>query len=375
MFIKLTVENRRFELEKRISVKKTSYEKLAEHLDQLPGGFFVNDTSAELRLLQRLFSTQEAELATHLTLDREKARVIAERAKLPLAETEQRLNEMSGKGLIFSMQQEDRPTLYQAVPFVIGIYEFQVNNLSKDLFRDLAYYWRSRKKSSQTETIPQIRTIPIGESINPHLEVLSYEQVDELVKSEDRFAVAPCICRRLAKMTRSNCDAPEESCLVFGEWADYYVRDGRGRSIDQSEVLKILARADTANLVLQPSNSKNPSFICCCCGCCCGILGRLQNHPRPSEIVASSFIARLENEICTGCWTCLERCQMQALAEEVDRVALDTSRCIGCGLCVSTCPSGALSLVRKPDSERWQIPVTMDDTWRIISQARKEISM
>ena len=349
---------------------ETSYQKLAEHLDKLPDGFTSSDSGADLRLLQRLFSVEEAELAVYLTLDREQAQVIAERAKLPLAETEQRLNEMSNKGLIFSMQPENGPALYQAVPFVIGIFEFQVNNLSKDLLRDLAYYWRARKKMLQTESIPQIRTIPIGESIDPHLEVLSYEQVNELVKDEDRFAVAPCICRRTAKMTGGGCDAPEESCLVFGEWADYYVRDGRGRSIDRSEVLNILTRADAANLVLQPSNSKDPSFICCCCGCCCGILGGLKDHPRPSEIVASSFIAVLEPELCTGCWICLERCQMQALTEDVDRVALDTKRCIGCGLCVSTCPGGALSLARKPDSEHTQIPATMDDTWRVISQAQ-----
>jgi hypothetical protein len=160
-------------------------------LIQLPGGFAPSDTGAEIRLLQRLFSREEAELATHLTLDRENAQVIAKRANLPLTETEQRLNEMSTKGLIFSIQQGDSQPLYQAVPFVIGIYEFQVNNLNKGLLRDLSYYWRDKKKRSQTETIPQIRTIPIGESINPHLEVLSYEQVDELVKAGDRFAVCP----------------------------------------------------------------------------------------------------------------------------------------------------------------------------------------
>ena len=351
-------------------MKMASFEKLAVHLDKLPGGFSSSDTDADLRLLQRLFSTEEAELAIYLTLDREKAQVIAERAKLPLTETEQRLEEMSNKGLIFSMQEEDSHALFQAVPFVIGIFEFQVNNLSKGLIRDLAYYWRARKKMTNTEVIPQIRTIPVGESIDPHLEVLSYEQVNELVKSKDNFAVAPCICRRTAKLTGGGCDAPEESCLVFGEWADYYVRDGRGRSIDQSEVYEILDRADAANLVLQPSNSKDPSFICCCCGCCCGILGGLQEQPNPSEIVASSFIAELEPELCIGCWTCLERCQMQALTEEIDRVALDKNRCIGCGLCVSTCPSGALSLVRKPESEHTEIPATMDGTWRVISQAQ-----
>lgn len=353
-----------------MSKNEKIYKKLAEHLDQLPDGFTSSDPGADLRLLQRLFSTEEAELAAHLTLDREKARVIAERAGLPLAETEKRLNEMSVKGLIFSMQQEDGTTLYQAVPFVIGIFEFQVNNLSKDFLRDLAYYWRARKGMTQTEDFPQIRTIPVGESLDPQLEVLSYEQVNELVKTKDRFAVAPCICRRSASMLGGGCDAPEESCLVFGEWADYYVRDGRGRSIDRSEVLNILTRADEANLVLQPSNSKDPSFICCCCGCCCGILGGLQSHPIPSEKVASAFIATLEPEMCISCWTCLERCQMDALTEDFDRVALNAIHCIGCGLCVSTCPSGALSLVRKPESVQKQIPATLDSAWREISQAQ-----
>lgn len=354
-------------------MKETSYRKLAEHLDQLPGGFAPSDTGAELRLLQRLFSTEEAELTTHLTLDREKAQVIAKRANLPLAEAEQRLNEMSNKGLIFSIHHEDGPTLYQAVPFVVGIYEFQINNLSEGFLQDLADYRSSSVQRPQRQTIPQMRTIPVGESIDPHLEALPYEQVNELVKANGQFAVAPCICRRRARLTGGGCESPEDSCLIFGEWADYYVRDGRGRSIDQSEVMNILTRADAANLVLQPSNSRDISFICCCCGCCCGILGRLQSYPKPSEIVASSFIAKIEPEICEGCWTCLERCQMQALDEEFDRVTLNTDRCIGSGLCVSTCPSGALSLVRKSESEQTPIPDTLDTAWRIISQAQSEM--
>ena len=67
-----------------MNVEKAIYKKLAEHLDQLPGGFSSSDTAADMRLLQRLFSTEEAELALYLTLDREIAQVISERAKLPL---------------------------------------------------------------------------------------------------------------------------------------------------------------------------------------------------------------------------------------------------------------------------------------------------
>jgi ferredoxin len=160
---------------------------------------------------------------------------------------------------------------------------------------------------------------------------------------------------------------------MFGEFADYYVRNGKGRAIDKAEVYEILARADAANLVLQPTNSQRIGAICCCCSCCCGVLGGLKSQPKPAEAVVNAFIAHLEQDGCVACWTCLERCQMDALSEAGDAVALDADRCIGCGLCVSTCPSGALTLVRKPESERTRVPPTLDDTWHTIVAAQDAV--
>ena len=222
---------------------------------------------------------------------------------------------MSKKGLIFSIQQKDGTNLYQAAPWIVGIYEFQVNNLNEAYLQALENYWSTAKPRPEPQTLPQLRVIPIGESVELQREALPYDQVDELIKAQDRYAVAPCICRRMAKKMGDGCDAPEESCLLFGEFADYYVQNGLARSIDLSEVKKILTRADEANLVLQPSNSRNSIFICCCCGCCCGILGGLKRQPKPAEAVTSSFIAHYDAELCTGCFVCLERCQMGALTE------------------------------------------------------------
>lgn len=349
-------------------MEEETYRRLAEHLNDLPGGFAPSKTGAEVQLLQELFAPDEAQLAVHLTLEQEDAASIAARAALAFADVEEKLSGMAQKGLILSVRQTDGSFRYQAVPWVVGIYEFQVNNLNENLLQAMADYWSTRKPQPQTPTISQMRTIPIGQSIEPHLEALPYEQVNRLVDAQDRFAVAPCICRRMAKIEGRGCDAPEESCLIFGDFADYYVRTGRGRSIDRFEVKEILARADAANLVLQPSNSEDIAFICCCCGCCCGVLRGLQHHPKPAEVATSSFIAQFEAEACQGCWTCLDRCQMQALSQVGGCVSLNLDRCIGCGLCVSTCPSGALTLARRADREQAHIPITMNATWRTIHQ-------
>jgi len=349
-------------------MKTDSYQKLAQHLDKLPGGFPPSDSGVELRMLKRLFTPKEAELAVHLTLDRQEARVIAARAGLDLVQAEQRLREMARKGLIFSIEPEGGPILYQAVPWIVGIYEFQVNNLDAGFVQDVNEYVRVRIKASRPQPIPQMRTIPVQQSIKPQLEILSYERAGELVKAQEKLAVAPCLCRRKTQIMGTGCDAPKEACLIFGDWADYYVRNGLGRYIDQAEVMEILTEADKANLVLQPSNSRDIAFICCCCGCCCALLNRLKLHPKPSEQVASPFISKAEPETCDGCGVCVNRCQMEALSLEDDRVVLDPARCIGCGLCVSTCPTGSLTLVRKPDSQQIKVPITMDATWRELSQ-------
>ena len=353
-------------------MEEASYLRLAEHLDRLPGGFAPSETGADIRLLRRLFTPEEAELATHLTLDREEAGVIAGKAGLSLAEAEGRLEEMSEKGLIFSHRDEDGVMLYQALPFVVGIYEFQVNRLSDGFLQDLNDFWSTRKPRSEPRTIPQMRTIPVGESIDPPTVAMPYDRVYELVDAHDRFAVAPCICRRKEKKLGRGCDAPEEACLIFGDFADFSVRIGTAHYIEKSEVMDILALADESNLILRPSTSKVIEFICCCCVCCCGGLVWLNRIPKPSEAVLSSFIASFDAESCTGCGACLDRCQMGAITDEGDGVTLNADRCIGCGLCVSTCPSGALTLVRKSEGVR-EIPDTLFETWRTIALERANV--
>lgn len=342
--------------------KDKVYHKLTEHLNKLPGGFRKSKTGAHIRLLKKLFTREEAEIALHLTLKQKPAKEIAEKAKLSAPKVEKLLDEMIMKGVIFSTQPKDGATLYQAVPWVIGIYEFQVNNLNEDLMEALNDYW-STTESREKPWEPQLRTIPIGQSIEPTLEILPYEHVEKIIEENETFAVAPCICRRKEQKQGRGCDAPIETCLIFGEFADFYVKTGLGKYITKKEMKKKIAEANEANLVLNPTNSKRVSAICCCCGCCCGILRGLQQYPKPEEIVVSSFTAELDDDACIGCGVCVDRCQMQAITMEEDQVSLNADRCIGCGLCVSTCPSSALKLVRKPERKQKEISVTMFDTW------------
>lgn len=343
-------------------MKEDVFKRLAHHLDQLPGGFAPGKTGADIRVLQNLFTPEEAELALNLTLNREDAKTIAERTGSSVAETEKRLAEMAYKGLIYSIHSENLPALYQAAPFIVGIWEFQVNRLTGGLLREMAEWRETRQPRPVPGIAGQMRTISIGKSIPVHLEVLPWEKVDELVKNEGRFSVAPCICRRVAKIAGAGCNTPEECCLTFGDFSDFYVRTGRGRRIERTEVEHILQKADELNLVLQPSNSQRAEFICCCCGDCCGVLRAAKEHPRPADVISSGFVVSYEADKCEECKTCLKRCQMRALSENGEKISLKAERCIGCGLCTSTCPSGALTLQRRPGFLNNPVPTNWQDT-------------
>ena len=62
---------------------------------------------------------------------------------------------------------------------------------------------------------------------------------------------------------------------------------------------------------------------------------------------ASNYFAEVDSELCTGCGTCLERYQMNALSLIDDFSTINLDHCFGCGACVPTCPSEAIQLRKK----------------------------
>jgi Fe-S-cluster-containing hydrogenase component 2 len=354
--------------------KEDVYQRLAKHLDDLPAGFPPSESGVELRILKRLFSEEEAETALLLSVFPEGPESVAPRAKRTVEETAQKLEDMARKGLIHRLVEADGRRRYSANQYVIGIWEYQVNRLHPDLIRDMEEYLPTLMTAGPWKETPQLRVIPVNETIPVRHEILAHEKAEEMVRGQDRFLVAPCICRRERRMVGQGCDKPEEACLIMGRAVDYYQANGLGRVIDRDEALALLKKADEAGLVLQPSNARKIANICLCCGCCCGVLRAIKSHPRPAEFVSSPFRAAFEPSTCADCGVCLERCPMEALSRGPEgSVRLDAVRCIGCGLCVTTCPSQSLTLVRKPGEEQRDVPATFRQTYVEMARRRGKL--
>ena len=84
----------------------------------------------------------------------------------------------------------------------------------------------------------------------------------------------------------------------------------------------------------------------------------------------SNYYAVVDKDDCTGCETCLDRCQMEAIAIIDEKAEINLDRCIGCGLCVTTCPADALKLVKKPESEQYIPPESGAETYMRIAMER-----
>jgi electron transport complex protein RnfB len=325
------------------------YERLRERLDMFPQGFPKTESGVELEILQRLFTPNEAQIMLHLRLFPEKVADIAERAAKDKAELGETLYDMSRRGLILRYRAPDDELYYFLIPWMIGIWEFQLNNLTRENIELYQRYFEEGMVPAQRALkTGGFRVIPVEKEIEGSTEIQPYEKVSQIIESNTRFAVADCICRKEARMTGKGCDKLLEACMSFGPAADFYIENGLGREISKEEAKKILAEAEEDGLIHCSTNSAgNKTFICNCCGCCCKALAHVTKYGNPQAVVKSNYYASKDQETCTVCGTCLERCQVNAIRIENDQTIIDRGRCIGCGLCVSTCPTGSITMVRK----------------------------
>lgn len=345
------------------------YKELAKHLDHLPAGFPATESGVELRILRRLFSQEEATIAMALTMLAESSEQIAARLNRDNDELAPILEVMAKKGLIFRASKGGE-TKYNAAQFVVGIWEYHVNDLSEELVRDMnEYIPHLMKKSWVKHDTKQLRVVPVSKSVSADMKTMPYEQAEEIINSQSKIVVAPCICRKEHELIGEGCGKPMEACLIFGAGAYYYEENELGRTISQDEARAILTQGLEAGLVLQPGNSRKPSNICLCCGCCCQILKNLRTLDAPAKVVSTNWVADVDEALCTACEVCVDRCQMDAIT--IDDIAhVDPERCIGCGLCVPSCDFDAMTLLEKEHDERYVPPRNTVATYLNLAKER-----
>ena len=333
------------------------YRRLQRHLDNMPVGFPATESGVEIRILERLFTPEEAEVALHLsavpeTLERIQSRV--ETQGVGREKLEKLLDGLVRKGSIMGgrlLAARDGRKRYCKALFAVGMYEFQVDRITKEFQRDATQYLQEAfGQELLGQKTRQLRTIPINLAIVPERHVGGYDDARKLIQaSSGPFAAMNCICRQGQDRVGEPCRQTEvrRTCLALKRIAQVTIDSGVGQVLSREETLAMIERAEKEGMVLQPENAQDPQFMCFCCGCCCGVLTSAKRFPRPAEYIHSNYYAQVDPRLCTGCETCASRCQMEALrtVDEITRVDLD--RCIGCGLCVGTCPSEAIALQPK----------------------------
>jgi electron transport complex protein RnfB len=331
------------------------YRRLQRHLDNQAVGFPASWSGADIRLLKRLFSPDEAQLALFLSYKPLPAGRIIERAAAVFSaeQTERLLESMFAKGAI-SWKEKDGTGHWYVIPLVVGMYEHQDGAPSAEFLHDAGAYFKTLSYSAAILAVKpsQLRTIPINQSIPVEHPVATYDRIRSVVAdSPGPFVVLPCICRRSKAMRGKPCakTTREETCLAFGGLASMVLRRKHCRAVTRDEVLAILQKNEDDGLVLQPANTRQPEFVCSCCGCCCGMLAIQKQLPHPVDFWASDYYAEVSSAACAQCGTCVSRCQVGAvtLDDRSGAAQINLSRCIGCGLCVPSCPAAAIRLEKK----------------------------
>ncbi len=338
-------------------MKDDLYRSLQQKLDAWSVGFAATESGIEIEILKELFNEEEAALFLAMSPMVETPESVAARMGRPAAETAAKLEDMASRGLLFRLK-KDASVRYGAIPFVHGLFEFQVKRLDEKISRMfLRYSDEGFNRAFAGVKGAFLRTIPVHEAVTPELNVAALDDVKKILEGIETIVVTDCICRKTKNMLHQGCDAPVETCFMFGSMARYYLDNNMGRRVTPGEAFAIVRAAQKAGLVTQPSTSENPNGMCNCCGDCCGVLNSIKNHPRPAEIVYSNHYSSVKAESCAGCGDCLPWCPMEAITLNGSGIAeINRDRCIGCGVCVPNCPAAALALVAKDEAERKPLP-------------------
>lgn len=350
-----------------------SYKLLADRLNALPNGYPPTPDGVELRLLAKLFTQDEALLASQLRLTPEIPDQIAARVGGNPVSIRKQLKGMTRRGLIGADRIQEGLG-YKLMPFVVGIYEMQGATIDAELAQLFEDYYQ-QAFGTVLAVQPQIhRVIPINETIKADLEIRPYESATEIVNNARAWGVIDCICRKQKALIGEPCSHPIDVCMTLSDTPGAFDGSSMVRALDREGALATLRRSAEAGLVHSVSNNQRGTwYICNCCTCSCGVLRGIVELGIANTVARSAFVNQVNAELCIACGDCVDACQFGALS--LDTVAqVNQTKCVGCGICVFQCEQKALLLIRRPVGEIQPPPETGND-WLAARASARGIAM
>jgi Na+-translocating ferredoxin:NAD+ oxidoreductase RNF subunit RnfB len=351
---------------------KKAYQSLEQRLNRFPQG--APPSESLYKILNLLFSEQEAALVSQLPVKPFTANTAAGVWKMTEPEAEKLLQQMAGKALLLDME-TNGVRRYVLPPPMAGFFEFSMmrtrQDLDQKLLAELFYQYLNVEEEFVRDVFvgsetPIVRTYVHEPALNQdHLvNILDYEKASHIIESAAHIGISMCYCRHKMEHLGKNCDASMDICMTFNNTADSLIRHGHARRVDTAECMDLLQQAYHENLVQCGENVQNqPSFICNCCGCCCEALLAAKKFGMLHPVQTTRYLPHINNEMCISCGKCIERCPVDAVQYRTTATeSIDGSPtgkripeileeiCLGCGLCVRACPNKSMSLRERDET-------------------------
>ena len=202
------------------------------------------------------------------------------------------------------------------------------------------------------EKAPAIdRIVPVEQEVEFGSEIITpYEQASQYIENYDDIAVAHCYCRHEKELIGDPCslEAPKYNCFFFDKSAKHIIDHNFGERISKEDAKKKFKEAEDYGLVHKVFHvHANPEgkieAICNCCKCCCGPFQLYHMGAIPLNTL-TSYIAKVNDDECIGCETCVEKCPVDAIDIEDAIAQVNDKICIGCGVCAHACPQDPKAL-------------------------------
>ncbi len=336
------------------------FERLQDVLDTIPNGFPKSREGLDIQILKKIFTEEEASIASDLKMNWETPETIAARTGRDKDILKEKLRKMHQRGEIFGAKINE-VEIYKLMPYVYGIYEFQIKRMDRE-FAELneRYSKEVFAKDFFSQNPPMMKVIPIEKTIPSHSVVKTYESVKEIITNAKDWAVDECICKKEKGLLGHECSFPKEVCLGFAPIEDYFKTSNWGKQISRDEAYAVLDMSEKAGLVHLTSNiQKGHIYICNCCSCCCGVLRAANLMGVKQSVAHSDYVAVVDVDKCIACGNCEERCHVDGI--KVGTYAEVNEKCIGCSLCVTTCPEEAVTIQLRDDNDILEVPANEKD--------------